>query len=288
VKLHPAQIVADINGLMSETREETKVQVIDFSGGIKEVQSVVVAATASVAQGDFIILEDTAGLKYAFWMDIDAAGTQPAGILYSAANVKTKVSIITGGTAPQNAALLKTKIDSTSAFGTTSISTATVSVPQLLTGDATAPVRKNAAENGNGSFTVATVTGGVIPTLNSKYFTFDKSGTAYYAWFNVNGKGSDPAPGGTGVEIVATGEESASAVAALAAAAINALAGITSVNDGSILKIVVDAVGNITNATAGNTGLSVDVRAQGADGLLSPGGNYATSSPVTSIISPLT
>lgn len=288
MRLKPGQKVSDITGFMSAVNEASKVQVVDFSGGVKEIQSVVVAATASVGQGDYIVLENTAGVKHAFWLDIDANGTAPTGAAYVAAANKHKVSIITGGTAPQNAAILKTAIDATAAFGTTSISTATVSITQLLTGNATAPARHNTGDTGNGSFTVATVTGGVLPSLNSKYFTFDKSGTSYYAWFNINGGGSDPSPGGTGVEVVATGEETATELAALAAAAINALSGITSVNDGSVLKIVVDSVGDITNATAGNSGLAVSVKAQGQTAHQSPGGNEAAEAPEPSIIDPLT
>lgn len=288
MKLHPAQVVADITGLASETHEETKVQVVDFSGGVKEVQSVTCPAQAAAAQGDYVVLEDTAGLKYAFWIDIDADGTEPTGAAYVASDVQTPVSVATGDLAAVVAAAFKTAVDSTSAFGTTSIATATVSVPQLLTGNAAVPARHNTGDTGNGSFVVATVTGGVIPSLNSKYFTFDKSGTSYYAWFNVNGNGVDPAPGGTGVEVEATGEETPSQLAALAAAAIDALAGISANNDASLLKIVVDAVGDIANASAGNSGLVVDIQSQGASGLMAPGGNEATTSPVTSVISPLT
>lgn len=38
-------------------------------------------------------------------------------------------------------------------------------------------------------------------TLNSKYFTFASASVNYYIWFNVNGGGIDPAPGGTGIQL---------------------------------------------------------------------------------------
>lgn len=37
--------------------------------------------------------------------------------------------------------------------------------------------------------------------LAGKYFTIDTPSTAYYVWFKVDGVGTDPAPGGTGIEI---------------------------------------------------------------------------------------
>ncbi len=287
MKLHPAQKVEDIHGLISEAHEETKVQVINFDG-VKEIQSVTVPATASAAQGDYFIMEDTAGVKHAFWIDIDADATEPTGAAYVASDEQHIISIVSLATAAANAAIVKTAIDASAAFGSTSLTNATVSVTQLLSGNVTAPARHNTGDTGNGSFTVATVLGGSLPTLNSKYFTFDKNGTSYYAWFNVNGGGVDPAPGGTGVEVEATGEETAAELAALAAAEITGLSGITCVAEDTVLHIVVDAIGDIENATAGNSGLSVIIQVQGTDGLLSPGGNEATTSPVTTIIDPLT
>lgn len=37
--------------------------------------------------------------------------------------------------------------------------------------------------------------------LNNKYFRFSNTTTQYYIWFNVNGGGVDPAPGGTGIQV---------------------------------------------------------------------------------------
>lgn len=48
-------------------------------------------------------------------------------------------------------------------------------------------------------FTVITVAASSITGGN--YFTFTTPTTSYYCWFTVNGVGSDPAPGGTGIQV---------------------------------------------------------------------------------------
>lgn len=41
---------------------------------------------------------------------------------------------------------------------------------------------------------------GDVPTA-SQYFTFSSASTSYYGWFKVDGTGTDPMPGGTGIEV---------------------------------------------------------------------------------------
>ncbi len=287
--LHPAQPVTDIPNVAEGQVEATNVSVVDFSGGVKEVQTVVSVAFASTAQGDYVILEDTAALKYAFWLDKDANGTAPTGAAYVASDVKTKISIVTGNTAAQVATALKAGIDATLAF-TTSINSATVTITQLLTGDVAAPVRHNTGDSGNGSFTVATGLGGALPSLNSKYFLFSSSAVNYYCWFNVNGGGSDPAVSlRTGVPVACTGEETAAQLAALAAIEINALGLVNAEADGSKLLIFADAAADVLNASAGNSGLTVVLQAQGqAVNDSRAAGNLGAASNTTTVISALT
>lgn len=287
--LHPAQPVADIPNVAEGQVEATNVSVIDFSGGIKEVQTVVAATFAASGQGDYVVIENTGGTKHAYWLDKDANGTAPTGAAYVASGVKSKVSIVTGDTAALVAAALKAKIDS-DGFFTTSINSATVTITQLLTGNATAPARHNTGDSGNGSFTVATVTGGVVPDLNNKYFLFSSSALDYYAWFNVNGAGADPLVASrTAVPVACTGEETAAQLATLAAAQITALAAVNSEADGSKVLIFNDTAANVLNAAAGNSGFTVVTQAQGlAANESKPSGNLGASSNVTSVISALT
>lgn len=68
--------------------------------------------------------------------------------------------------------------------------------------------------NGNSGFTttlwradnaevaqIFTVQPTAATSLASTYFTFDSTTNDYYVWFKVNGSGTDPAPGGTGILI---------------------------------------------------------------------------------------
>lgn len=50
-------------------------------------------------------------------------------------------------------------------------------------------------------------------TLASKYFTFVTPSTSFYVWFKVNGSGTDPAPGGTGILISLLSTDTADIVA---------------------------------------------------------------------------
>lgn len=73
---------------------------------------------------------------------------------------------------------------------------------------------------GTSGFTVAKIFGGnpaapevssVIPTaaagLAGKYFKYFTTPTTYYVWFKVDGTGTDPAPGGTGILVNLTSDD---------------------------------------------------------------------------------
>lgn len=61
------------------------------------------------------------------------------------------------------------------------------------------------------SFSVITTAASSI--TGGEYFTFSNSSTDYYMWFKINGSGSDPAPGGTGIQVNLLSSYSASDVA---------------------------------------------------------------------------
>lgn len=67
-----------------------------------------------------------------------------------------------------------------------------------------------------------TVTFNAAPTA-SKYFTFSSDTVDYYAWYKVDGVGTDPAPGGTGVEVDISSGDSTTVIAQKTAAACNSL-----------------------------------------------------------------
>ena len=91
--------------------------------------------------------------------------------------------------------------------------------------------------------TVRADTGG---DLNDTYFDLYSAGdaTAYYVWYNVAAGGTDPAPGGTGIEVAIGTGDAIDVVAAATAAAIDVVGDFGAVDD------TVDTV-TITNAALG-------------------------------------
>jgi hypothetical protein len=102
------------------------------------------------------------------------------------------------------------------------------------------------------------VTADIGGSLNNKYFIFYSALDAitYYSWFNVNAGGTDPAPGGIGVEVAIASNSSSATVKEAVISAIN-LAISTNVRarslGTSILELANQGYG-VTSATIdGNT-----------------------------------
>lgn len=135
-----------------------------FSGGTAEVTDITWPTTAGMTQADYVHVVAQDGTKFAVWLDKDAAGTAPSGALYVAADQKIKVSIVTGGTAAQNAALARTAVLANAAwvaaFTTSVVTTATFTVTQLGTGTVTDAAPKSANDGGAGSVSVSVTTPG--------------------------------------------------------------------------------------------------------------------------------
>lgn len=105
---------------------------------------------------------------------------------------------------------------------------------------------------------------GAAASLNNKYFIFSKNGTNYYAWYNYNSTGVDPAVAGKTAVPVAIGVGATTAqIATATSAEINALTGITSAADGSVVNINLDTNENVTDVGAGDSGFTVAVVNQG-------------------------
>ncbi len=289
--LNPAQKVDAIPSPLEGQVEATDFAIASLSGGVFEVQSVVCPATAGATQADYFVIEDTAGTQFAVWLDIDDAGVAPAGAAYVASDFQIEVNIATGDTAAQVAGKVKTAMEADVNFQdiTISINSATLSFTQNLPGNVAAPTRHDAADLGNGSFVVATVTGGVLPDLNSKYFLISSSSVDYYVWFNVNASGVDPSVASrTDVEVVLNGTESASAIAVAVAAAIDALAGLNAEADGSKVMVRADASGDILNAEAGDSAYSFQIQAQGGSPFIYPAMSPSLISNNPGVIAALT
>lgn len=126
------------------------------TAGVAQAVILTCPAKTAAAQGDFVILTNKAGTSFACWLDIDAAGTTPSGTLFTAATYKIKVGIATGDSATAVAGKFKAAVEANSnwaGFSTiTDHSNGTLTITCSALGTCTDPVRKNAAESGNGSF----------------------------------------------------------------------------------------------------------------------------------------
>jgi len=88
---------------------------------------------------------------------------------------------------------------------------------------------------------------------SGQYFLFNSVTTGYYAWLNVEGRGTDPAVvGRTGVEIALEGDDIASVCATKMAAAIDALSEFTSTATTDTVTVTAIATGVTGDPDRGN------------------------------------
>lgn len=266
---NPSQNISSLKGDEGGANEQSYITPSAMGGSV-EVQSITCPAFASAAQGDYVVLSAPNGNTLAIWLDKDANGTAPTGAGYVASTTKKKASIVTGDTAALVKAAVIAAGNGFEGWTLTSGGTAIVTCTQSQVGNAAAPAVHNTDDTGDGSLVVATVTGGTAPSVQGKYFTFANTSTSYYGWFSSGGNGSDPAPGGTGVQIALDGDESNSEYLAAISAAIDGTSGFTSEVDGSRIIVSVDAEGAATDLGAGDSGFSVEVKSQGYAGVLKP------------------
>lgn len=116
---------------------------------------------------------------------------------------------------------------------------------------------------------ITTVAATAATGLGGKYFTFNDGTTAWYVWFTVDGVGSNPSPGGTGILCAVLGADTNAQVATKIQAAIMSVqTAIFPLVDISVSSNVVTIQNNrnvtATDATAATSGFSVTVTRQGA------------------------
>ena len=113
----------------------------------------------------------------------------------------------------------------------------------------------------NGSFETTTIafdSGITLSDLNSEYFTInDGNDNAYYVWFNYNSTGSDPAPGGTGIEIAILTTDDINDVIITMVAELNAVAPAYTIFNATpnyvtdTITVLTTVLGNVTSSTQG-------------------------------------
>jgi hypothetical protein len=116
---------------------------------------------------------------------------------------------------------------------------------------------------------VTTIATTAATGLGGKYFTFHDGTTAFYVWFTVNGIGTNPSPGGTGILCAVLGTDTNAQVATKIEAAIMSIATLSMpLVNVSVLSNVVTISNNrnvtATDATAATSGFTVTVTQQGS------------------------
>ena len=150
-----------------------------------------------------------------------------------------------------------------------------VSLSMALKETSTAQLKSALGFAGDVAVAAAEVTDFVVPDDNSgdldgKYFTLNSANdvTRYYAWFNVDAGGNDPAPAGlTGIAIPISTDDLADDNAAAAVTAIDALGDFGAVDAGGAVAggftVTNAATGGATDAADVDSNSTITVTTQG-------------------------
>lgn len=264
-------------------REVTDVTFIADTGAL-EVQVITWTNFAGGAQGDYIVVENAAGTKWAFWIDKNNAGTAPTGAAYVAvgAGNRVRINTTTGDTAAAIGAIFTTAAAALANVTVLDNADGTVRLTQTKMGNTTAPDPHNTGDTGVGSILHSTTTPGVASNLTSTYFVLygatagGGAETGIYYYFNINSEGVDPAPAGftLGSAIVAVVAASAATVATAANTAIDAHALFASTRTSAVVTVTNTDRGGVTDASVGTVpaAFSRSVTTQG----INPGATLAT------------
>ncbi len=272
----PSQPSTVLNVTRTGAQEISTVTAI-AEAGVKEVTTLTFPTTAGATQGDYIVFKNQAGLDFAVWLDIDAAGTAPTGAAYLAVAVarRIEVDIVTAGTAANNATLAFAAIGSafTNVSGVDN-EDGTLTFTQDLMGITVDPVPHDEDDMGAGSISTNEDTAGVDSTLLNKYFLLNSSNDdrLYYCWFNVNSEGVDPAVASRiGLEATWAIGAANSVVASAIDTVITANDDFSAVSPAEVVTITHAINGQAVDIAAGTSGLTVAVSTQGVMGTVLPG-----------------
>jgi hypothetical protein len=108
--------------------------------------------------------------------------------------------------------------------------------------------------------TIADVSG----SLDGKYFNiYSYTSGHFYVWMNVDGGGNDPSPGGSGIPVPISSNDSANTIAAAINSAINGDGSFSSTVSTNTVVITNNDYGNVTNSADVDTGFTITTVAQG-------------------------
>ena len=148
--------------------------------GVQEVQTLTFPAFASLTDRDYIVVEDTAGDKWAIYADKTGSSIAPTGAIYTAipAANKSKADVSGDTTAAEVAATFEAAFNALTGF-TAVITTddtaadGTMTLTQVSDGPVTNPVPKSLNDGGAGTLAGVQTTSGVDSGVALTFGQFD-------------------------------------------------------------------------------------------------------------------
>lgn len=273
IPLSPAQQVVNLKTDMGGSPEQSYVTVSSVGTGSFESFVITCPAGDEAAQADYFSFSQPDGQKFAIWLDVDADGTAPSGAVYTAADNKIEIDVVstpTPTTAAATAALIKTAIELDGDFDEYTIvdnEDGTLSFTATALGNPANAAPHAADDLSAGNF-LASVTSGSSASSQNDYFVLHDDDTGlFHVWLNVNSEGVDPDPGGgsVGIEVAVSAADSAATVAAAIATAVNANAEFEAEYDGAgRVKITTATNAVVVDLADGDLGVTVSVSTQGS------------------------
>jgi hypothetical protein len=266
IPLNPGQQVVNLHVDMGGSKEQSYATVAAGTGSF-ETFTATFGAFASCGQGDYLAFSQPGGETFAVWLDKDANGTTPSGAVYTAADNKIEVDIVTGNTATQVAAAVKAAIELDADFDeyTISADAGVLTFTANTLGNPTNAAPHNTGDTGDGSITVSATSGSAATSQNTYLVLRDDDTGLFHVWFNVNSEGVDPNPGGgsVGIEVAVDAAATDAQAATAMASAIDAHAEFEAEADGARVKITTATKAVVTDIGAGDSGFTVSVSTQG-------------------------
>lgn len=183
---------------------ESKVSVAGKTAtlGVAEKNTITAPAESAVTQGDYFI-HHTPTRSIAVWLDVDDDGTVPTGTNFEATDAQIEVDIAEDDADTVVATKIRAVLAEEDDLIITGATNAVI-IENVETGAADNATRSNAAEDGNGSFAVATTTAGSdgAVTLATNAITITTHGFSENQKVYVRSTGSMPGGSATGVYFV--------------------------------------------------------------------------------------
>jgi len=275
-----------IKTFVSGTAEISTVTTIADTG-VLEVQTVTFQTKAASTAGDYVVIEDSLGIKYAVAVNKTGTDAAPTGAIWAAipSDFKKQCNISAETSAVNVAAAFELSFNEIRGF-TTAITTndtaadGTMTFTQVRMANVSPVVVKNATDAGAGGIAKAETTAGVASNLQNTYFSmYAPDGNIQNVfWYNVNSQGVAPVVTGAVInEIAIAKSASADSIASSTNTIVDALAAFVSTVSTNVVTVTGVNKYNLTNLSdTGLTGFAFAVTTPGVDNAFSIADNTIT------------